>query len=1055
MKRTSLFIVLLSCFVSGLSAGERTPNEIKKIAWNVLNETGTTRAITRDVSSLEIVEQLDAVTIVADNDNGFVIVSNQDSFKPVIGYSYTKFDAGNMPDGFKWWLKTINSSMSSGRVATRGTIPSKLKPSVEPMIETKWGQGAPFNNLCPSVSGQHCVTGCVATAMAQICKYHRYPEHGYGNNSYSFTLEGRKTTITMDFSNIYFDYSKMLNSYAGTYNSQHAEAVATLMEACGKAAEMSYGLITSGTSCGFMQSAMAIHLGYTFGVDYETTLMQRLDETTRNNIIYSNISKGLPVYYEGGSHGFIFDGYDQDGNVHVNWGWNGNYDGYYSIDNLSVDGKDYNKNQRMLTDIRPDNYELQVYEVNVPAAGTLNSMIDEDEVLFSDRLKVVGDISTDDFICLRRLIESGKLVDLDLYDAHIVAGDKGTIDVGWGNYFTIQTEENRIPDSAFRNTGFLTGLILPKNTISIGKEALLLCSLKKLFIPASLIDIPVNAIGKADLLFLEVEEGNPIFDSRNNCNGIIVTATNELFAGCLNTKIPDEVTSIGKYAFDGCIWLKNITLPSGLVNIGDRAFEGCSRLRSPKIPEGVKTIGEYAFSGCSDNLTELELPSTLETIGNCAFATVKRIQSFTLPASVKSIGRNIIARCKSLTSVKVEEGNKYYDSRDNCNGIIETANNELVASCAATVIPESVTSIGDYGCHMMLGNEFTVPEGITNIGEEAFSSSLDLQRINLPNSLTSIGSWAFSTCQSLESLVIPDKITIIPRGMAQSCYKLGTVTIPNGVINIEPSAFANCPELTTFISKVDHPFEIGENVFSSETYSKATLIVPLGKKEAYQATNGWNLFANIEEQALTYGLIPIETETALSAGNLEGRELMNSVINDVYYNIGADGYDNSDQCITISKETIFEQIANNEPGSDDVVNNYSGIILKVGKGKGTIKVDALTLGQSQIVIQVGNNTPTIMSKTERGDVTVDYEIDNDSYVYIYSKNTSSASTRGSSTDVVKIYGIVISPVASGIKLLELSEKENGAYYTLEGRKTETAPTKKGIYIKNRKKIVVN
>ena len=157
----------------------------------------------------------------------------------------------------------------------------------------------------------------------------------------------------------------------------------------------------------------------------------------------------------------------------------------------------------------------------------------------------------------------------------------------------------------------------------------------------------------------------------------------------------------------------------------------------------------------------------------------------------------------------------------------------------------------------------------------------------------------------------------------------------------------------------------------------------------------------------------------------------------------------------ISKETIFEQIANNEPGSDDVVNNYSGIILKVGKGKGTIKVDALTLGQSQIVIQVGNNTPTIMSKTERGDITVDYEIDNDSYVYIYSKNTSVASTRGSSTDVVKIYGIIISPVASGIKLLELSEKENGAYYTLEGRKIGTAPTKKGIYIKNRKKIVVN
>ena len=200
---------------------------------------------------------------------------------------------------------------------------------------------------------------------------------------------------------------------------------------------------------------------------------------------------------------------------------------------------------------------------------------------------------------------------------------------------------------------------------------------------------------------------------------------------------------------------------------------------------------------------------------------------------------------------------------------------------------------------------------------------------------------------------------------------------------------------------------------------------------------------------------PIEAEMELKTEELSGQDLSDNVVNDVYYNIGENGYDATDQSIVISQTTNMAQIADKEPGSADVKENFSGMILKVGKGKGLITVNVKTTGNAQLVVQVGNGTPMIASKTEQGDVVVGYDVAEDTYVYIYAIIGSSAAraTRAASADTVRIYGITVTPGVTGITAIEHSPSATDRYYTLDGRRMEGIPTKKGLYIVNGRKVI--
>ena len=155
-----------------------------------------------------------------------------------------------------------------------------------------------------------------------------------------------------------------------------------------------------------------------------------------------------------------------------------------------------------------------------------------------------------------------------------------------------------------------------------------------------------------------------------------------------------SVTSIGDAAFYGCSSLTSLTIPNSVTSIGRSAFYDCSSLTSLTIPNSVTSIGAQAFSYCR-GLTSLTIPNSVTSIGDQAFRGCSGLTSVTIPNSVTSIGYGAFNKCRSLTSIVVESGNTHYDSRNNCNAIIQTDNNQLVQGCQNTIIPNSVTSIGE------------------------------------------------------------------------------------------------------------------------------------------------------------------------------------------------------------------------------------------------------------------------------------------------------------------------------------------------------------------------
>lgn len=264
-----------------------------------------------------------------------------------------------------------------------------------------------------------------------------------------------------------------------------------------------------------------------------------------------------------------------------------------------------------------------------------------------------------------------------------------------------------IGDWAFYGYSGLTSITIPSSVTKIGYDAFSDCS---------------------GLTSISVESGNTKYDSRDNCNGIIMTASNTLIVGCKNTVIPHSVTSIGSSAFDGCSSLTSVTIPNSVTSIGSNAFDGCSE----------------------------------------------------------------------LTSISVESGNTKYDSRNNCNAIIETETNTLVMGCKNTVIPSSVKSIGSYafrGCSGL--TSMKIPNSVTSIRNEAFNGCSDLTSMTIPNSVDSIGDWAFNECSGLSSISIPNSVTSIGRWSFAGCSGLKSVTIGSGVTSIESGAFAGCSGLTS------------------------------------------------------------------------------------------------------------------------------------------------------------------------------------------------------------------------------------------------------------------
>ena len=470
---------------------------------------------------------------------------------------------------------------------------------------------------------------------------------------------------------------------------------------------------------------------------------------------------------------------------------------------------------------------------------------------------------------------------------------------------TIPNSVTAIDRRAFGNCTSLTSVTIPNSVTSIGSSAFEGCSgLTSVTIPNSVARIGGGVFsGCIGLTVIKVESDNRVYDSRDNCNAVIETSTNTLIVGCKNTTIPNSVTSIGSYAFEGCTGLISITIPKSVTSIGNSSFNGCSGLIEIKVEFGnrkydsrdncnavIETSTNTLIVGCKNTT----IPNSVTSIGDEAFFGRTGLISITIPNSVTSIGSLAFCDCSGLTEVTIP----------NSVASIEYAAFQACSGLRSITIPNSLTSIGDQVfCDCSGLTEVTMGNSVTSIGDDAFSRSSALTSITIPNSVTSIGSYAFSGCSGLTSVTIPNSVTSIGISAFEGCSGLAEIkvelgnrmydsrdncnaiietstntlivgcqntTIPSLVTTIGNRAFKECTSLTTIIisnsvtlicrdafdgctglSEIislnpTPPSCSGSSVFSSGIYSKAKLGVPEGSVSAYKSAEVWKEFYNIE-----------------------------------------------------------------------------------------------------------------------------------------------------------------------------------------------------------------
>ncbi len=873
-----------------------------------------------------------------ENEQGFVIISGDDRTRSVLAYGDGNIDMKRIPANMQWLLDQYKQQMECLRshpdiqpsTATTNDV------TIEPMITCHWGQTEPYYNQCPVMNGKYCYTGCVATAMAQVMYYWKYPEELPALPAY-FTLTTRLSLPALPATTA--DWDNMIDFYYNNYTSAQVDAVATLMRYCGQACMMEYSDEGSGSNEDNKLLAMK-----RFGYNADAYKVRRDDYTAEqwDALLLEDLSNGRPVLYRGtgsgGGHAFIIDGC-QGNMYHVNWGYDGGYEGYFSLDVLGNNYFSYEFNQGMLHNIYPDEmgparpvYDVEkdgiyykIYgdeasvsvrdarfnsysgDVAIPASISLDGrnypVTTIGDYAFSDcealtSVTMPNSVTTTGTGCfmfspnLKQVTLSESLSALGSY---LFDGCSSLSEV------TIPSSVSVIGNCAFAHCPSLSHVNIHEGVTTIDPYAFSNCySLQEVKIPSSVTHIDYYAFSMCNgLKRLELGDGNLLIDyaAFAFCEGL-----NKLDFGHGNVHI-------GSYAFSCCPSLAEVTFTPSVKSIGDVAFSFCDALERVTFDRNQAVIGQEVFYACNrlnrlditdltswcgiqfqdkysnplykthqiylnnEEITELHIPEGLTAIGNNTFAGGSNITSAYFPLSLKAIGADAFTGCTAMTSVHI---------------------GDLKTWCGIDFDNDQANPIGNGATLYVDGEkitELTIPASVTAISKNAFVRCNQLTSASIGNDVETIGDGAFYNCGSLTQVNIGDNVKSIGEKAFSICTGLKEVTLGSGLETLGSKAFSSSMVISDITCKAMTPPAITDKgCWANGVYKKANLKVPREALEAYQNDNIWKSFVHIEAIIdKIVGDVNLDGEISIADVNTLIDNLLTSYSTDPVYDVNGDG----------------------------------------------------------------------------------------------------------------------------------------------------------------------
>ena len=742
--RKSFILILCFAFFCGKAIAKDVATAKRQAEWFY---TQKVKPVTRNAHDivLELAytgkeDQRDTYYVFNGAD-GFVIVSAYDENEPIIAFSDKGiFDYEKSSPALQWLLSQYGRNTSKTKKSapnfTRG-----LGADIAPLIQTQWDQIAPFNNLCPDDpnTGQKCLTGCIATAMAQLMYYYQWPERGSSGHSYEWNGQ----YLSADF-DVEYQWNKMKTKYDyNNVNDDIDNAVSTLMWHCGVAAEMQYGSSFSAAtfSC---EKFMSTYFGYT---RFSKSVWKNPDDEFEK-AIYESLSGDAPVLVcgqdenRGYGHVFICDGYQDGGYFHFNWGWNGFSDGFFLLSAMSTSDGNFDTHLQAICNLVPQKSTI--------VDGVVYEIISSSEAIVSGAVS-----DTDDVIIAKEVSIDGQL-----YSVTSIAPG-AFANCSQGRTYFIPNSINRVGERAFYDVTNATIIIEDGDTDLVCEHSPFESSFYEFYIGrpikgemcistnwieyvrlgSGLTEIP-DALLEYYISCMELPATFEVFDDEARVRaarveGFTVNSSNTVFSAKDGVLFDKEMKTLLYYP----IYRGNTeyTIPLSVTRIEKKAFERNESLQKLTILEEVTSIGEEAF-GSLNNLKYVEIKCTTPPVCEDNALTGLYNAEIEVPFRHGNDYKNADG-WKDLPNIKSQR----LDFNDMIFAEKEDGSLEII----------KVYKTGDviiYG-YIYTGGEEIV---ITSIGDYAFSENSNVTSVTIPATITSIGEHAFYDCPNLKSFIISE-----------------------------------------------------------------------------------------------------------------------------------------------------------------------------------------------------------------------------------------------------------------------------------------------------------